>query len=65
MIAHVNLMQPKVGIASRHFTKKLIGFVNTWPPPLTVLLDPFTDVLMTTGSIGLFGMRRRRNAAKV
>ena len=59
--AHVNLMQPKVGIASRHFTKKRIGFVNTWPPPLNVLLDPFTGVFIITGSIGLFTMRRRRS----
>ena len=65
MAAHVNLMQPKVGIASRHFTKMRIGFVNTWSPPLTVLLEPFTDVFMATGSIGLFTMRRRRNSAKV
>ena len=58
-------MQPKVGIASRHFTTKRIGFVNTWSPPLNVLLNHFTDVLMATGSIGLIDMRRRRNAAKV
>ena len=63
--AHVNLMQPKVGIDFRHFTTKRIGFVNTWSPPLNVLLDPFTDVFMITGSIGLFTMRRRRSAARV
>ena len=58
-------MQGKVGIAFRHFMKKLIGFVNTWSPPFNVMLNHFTDVLMATGSIGLIDMRRRRNAAKV
>ncbi|HYW49557.1 MAG TPA: PEP-CTERM sorting domain-containing protein [Gemmatimonadaceae bacterium] len=58
-ILDVNFMQNNQTINEQNLTRNLIGFVNN-PPPVGVVPEPSTYLLMATGLAGVVGISRRR-----